>query len=83
MNTKELTDEDIIKAAMVCLSSKVVSKNRRKLAEIALEAVKSVFDFERKEINLDLIKIASKPGGELGDTELVKGIIIDKEFSHP
>lgn len=48
---------------MVSLSSKVVAKHKNKLGEIAIEAVKSILDNERKEVNLDLIKIESKPGG--------------------
>lgn len=28
-------------------------------------------------------QVDGKPGGELGDTELIHGIVIDKEFSHP
>ena len=27
-------------------------------------------------------QVDGKPGGELGDTELINGIVIDKEFSH-
>lgn len=40
-------------------------------------------DFERKDVNLDLIKVTGKPGGSIKDTYLVKGIVIDKDFSHP
>lgn len=29
-----------------------------------------------------LQQVDGKPGGELGDTELIRGIVIDKEFSH-
>lgn len=31
---------------------------------------------------VDRRKVDGKPGGELGDTELIHGIVIDKEFSH-
>ncbi len=40
-------------------------------------------DFERKDVNLDLIKMDGKVGGSLEDTCLVRGIIIDKDMSHP
>lgn len=75
--------EDLIKCATIALGSKVVSKNKRKLAEIAVEAVLSVADMERKDVNLDLIKIVGKCGGSLEDTQFVDGIVIDKDFSHP
>lgn len=60
-----------------------VNKCRRKLAEIAVEAVLSVTDFERNDVNFELIKIHKKEGGRLEDTMLVKGVILDKDMSHP
>jgi T-complex protein 1 subunit epsilon len=53
------------------------------LAEIAVKAVLAVADLERKDVNLDLIKVEGKVGGKLEDTELVYGIIVDKDMSHP
>jgi T-complex protein 1 subunit epsilon len=38
---------------------------------------------ERKDVNLELIKMEGKTGGSLDDTTLVNGIVIDKEMSHP
>lgn len=32
---------------------------------------------------MDLIKIQEKTGGSIEDTQLIEGILIDKEFSHP
>lgn len=75
--------EDLIEAAMVALSSKVVSKCKRHMAEIAVDAVLTVVDKERKDVNFDLIKIVGKVGKSIEETSLVQGIIIDKELSHP
>jgi len=33
-------------------------------------------------VNFELVKIQKKVGGKLEDTKLVKGVIIDKDFSH-
>ena len=74
---------ELVKCAMLSLGSKVVNKHKRKLAEIAVKAVVSVADMERKDVNLDLIKIVGKTGGSLEDTEFINGIVIDKDFSHP
>ena len=52
------------------------------MATIAVEAVLAVADLERKDVNFDLIKIEGKVGGRLEDTMLVKGIVVDKYFSH-
>jgi len=43
----------------------------------------SVADLERRDVNLELIKVEGKVGGKLEDTELVRGIVVDKDFSHP
>jgi T-complex protein 1 subunit epsilon len=72
-----------VDAACVSLGSKVVSKDQKRLAEIAVRAVLDVADLERKDVNLDLIKIQEKTGGSIEDTQLIEGILIDKDFSHP
>jgi T-complex protein 1 subunit epsilon len=80
---KENNNEHLIKAAMTSLGSKVVSKYQRKLAEIAVDAILSVYDPETKDVNFELIKVEGKVGGSLEDTQLVHGIVLDKEMSHP
>lgn len=74
---------ELVDAACVSLGSKVVSKDQKRLAEIAVKAVLTVADLERKDVNLDLIKIQEKTGGSIEDTRLIEGILIDKDFSHP
>jgi T-complex protein 1 subunit epsilon len=74
--------ETLIQTAMTTLGSKVVNRCGRQLAEIAVDAVLSVADAERKDVNFELIKIEGKVGGRLEDTTLVKGVVIDKNFSH-
>ena len=53
------------------------------MAEIAVDAILSVADIERKDVNFELIKVESKVGGRMEDSMLVKGVIVDKDFSHP
>lgn len=53
------------------------------MATIAVDAVLAVADLERKDINFELIKVDGKVGGKLEDTVLVKGVVVDKEMSHP
>ena len=65
------------------LSFSRVNRCKRSLAEIAVKAVLAVADLERKDVNLDLIKVDGKVGGKLEDTELIYGIVVDKEMSHP
>uniref|UniRef100_A0A6T6P9Y2 T-complex protein 1 subunit epsilon n=1 Tax=Rhodosorus marinus TaxID=101924 RepID=A0A6T6P9Y2_9RHOD len=82
LNDTKLTE--MKKVAMTTLNSKIVNRFKDKLADICVSAVTSVADFERKDVNLDLIKVEGKVGGKLEDTNLVNGILaIDKDFSHP
>ncbi len=55
------------------MSSKIVNKFRKQMAKIAVDAMLSVTEWDRK----------GKVGGKLSETCLIHGIIIDKEFSHP
>lgn len=60
-----------------------MNRCKRTLAEIAVKAVMAVADLERKDVHLDLIKVEGKVGGKLEDTELISGIVVDKDMSHP
>mmetsp|Transcript_28021 Transcript_28021/g.43577 ORF Transcript_28021/g.43577 Transcript_28021/m.43577 type:complete len:541 (-) Transcript_28021:368-1990(-) len=85
-DTIEFSKDDIeplMTTAMTTLNSKIINVSKRKMAEIAVNAVLCVADLERKDVNFDMIRTEGKPGGCLEDTELVNGIAIDKEISHP
>merc|ERR1719337_533028 len=73
----------LVKSARTSLGSKVVSGYTDKLARIAVDAILSVADLERKDVRFDLIKVEGKAGGTIGDSQLVHGIVVDKDFSHP
>ncbi len=75
--------EPLIQTAMTTLNSKIVNRCLRQFAEIAVNAVISVADLDRKDVSFELIKVEGKTGGKLEDTLLVKGVIVDKNFSHP
>ena len=40
-------------------------------------------DLERKDVNFDLIKLEGKTGASIEETELIEGLLINKEISHP
>ncbi|BFZ06339.1 hypothetical protein BsWGS_09378 [Bradybaena similaris] len=75
--------EPLIQLAMTTLGSKIVNRCHRQMAEIAVNAIMSVADLERKDVDFELIKVEGKVGGKLEDTMLVKGVIVDKDMSHP
>merc|ERR1719319_1389504 len=43
----------------------------------------AVADFKTKDVNFELIKVEGKVGGKMEDSMLVKGVVVDKDFSHP
>ena len=53
------------------------------MAEMCVKAVLAVADLARRDVNLDLIKVEGKVGGQMEDARLVEGIVVDKDFSHP
>lgn len=75
--------ETLIKLAMTTLGSKIINRCHRHMAQIAVDAIMAVADFERRDVDFELIKVEGKVGGKLEDTMLVKGVIVDKDFSHP
>ena len=54
------------------------------LANIVVKAIMQVADVDGKDITIDTdnVKIEKKEGASLGDTELINGIVIDKEIVH-
>lgn len=75
--------EPLVKLAMTTLGSKIINRCHKHMASIAVDAIMSVADFSRKDVDFELIKVEGKVGGKLEDTMLVKGVIVDMDFSHP
>ena len=73
------------KIAMTAMTGKSGESAKESLAKLAVEAVKTVTTTENGKVSVfkDNIKIEKKQGGSLDDTELIRGIIIDKEVVHP
>jgi len=74
---------NLVKTAKTTLGSKIINKCHDKMANIAVDAIMAVADFETKDVNFELIKVEAKVGGQMEDSMLVKGVIVDKDFSHP
>src|SRR2546429_5365569 len=71
---------------MTSMSSKSASGHKELLADIAVKAVTTVAE-QRADgsyfVDDDNIQIVKKQGGSIADTQLVDGIIVDKERVHP
>ncbi|EIN09814.1 hypothetical protein PUNSTDRAFT_120134 [Punctularia strigosozonata HHB-11173 SS5] len=74
---------NLFKTAKTSLGSKIVSKEHDQFAQIAVDAVLAVADLERKDVPFDMIKVEGKVGGSLADTSLIRGVLVDKDMSHP
>lgn len=80
------TDKELLmKMAQTSLSSKSASSSKEKLAEISYEAIKAVAEeVEGKyHVDFDDIQLVKKQGGDIDETQLISGIIVDKEKVHP
>ncbi len=78
----DINDSDTLeKIAMTAMTGKGSESAKEDLAKLAFEAIKIVSDNEG-EIDKDNIKIEKKQGGSVDDTELIKGLVIDKEVVH-
>ena len=78
-------DEAILKqVASTSMYSKGIAVAKDHFADIAVKAVKQVAEKSDGKVkaDIDLIKILKKHGKSLEETELVKGIVIDKELAH-
>jgi thermosome len=83
--TVDLNDKDTLKkVAITSMGSKAVGTAKEHFAEIAIEAVNQITEQrgERNIADIDNIQIIKKEGKSLFDTELVRGMIIDKEDVH-
>ncbi len=82
-----ITDKDdasLKHVAVTAMYSKGIAVAKDKFADIAVKAVKQVAEKVdgKTKADIDLIKILKKHGKGLEETELVKGIVVDKEFAH-
>lgn len=80
------SDKQILRrVAEVSLASKLLAEHKESMAELAVNAVLQVAEKTPGGFNVDIedIKVEKKPGESLTDTELIKGIVLDKEIVHP
>jgi chaperonin GroEL (HSP60 family) len=71
-------DRDImLKLATTCIQSKLLSYLDDHIGKLVVDAVSTIADFSNNAIEPDDIKIEEKPGN-MSDTQLIQGIIIDK-----
>jgi thermosome len=79
-------DDDLLcKISETAMTGKGAESSKEKLSKLVVKAVKSVVEIEggKKVVDIDNIKIEKKVGGSIEDSELIEGMVIDKERVHP
>jgi len=76
--------ETLLKLANTSMRSKSVSSARDHLSAIVIDAIKQIVEKRDGTViaDVDNVQIVKKEGKSLEETELVRGIIIDKEIVH-
>ncbi|MBI5223508.1 TCP-1/cpn60 chaperonin family protein [Candidatus Micrarchaeota archaeon] len=78
--------ETLKKIALVSMGSKGIGSEdeKMKIGQIISDAVMQVSENKtgKYKVDLDLIKVEKKAGGDVMNTELIRGVLIDKEIVH-
>jgi thermosome len=77
-------DETLMKLSNTSMRSKAVSSEREHLSRIVIDAIRLIVEKRDGTViaDVDNVQIVKKEGQSLEATELVKGIIVDKEVVH-
>jgi len=79
-------DDKILKQiAQTSMSSKGSEMHGDKLADLCVKAVRQIAEVDegKVEADIDNIKVEKRSGGNSTDSQLVHGIVLDKEVVHP
>lgn len=86
--SEDINEKDIkqlIQIASTAMTGKGAEHAREKLSELAVKSVLLVMEKEGKEIFIEKnnIKLEKKVGGSVDDSEIIEGVVLDKERVHP
>jgi thermosome len=82
----DIKDRQLLRnIAMTSMMSKSVVGSREHMADVAVDAVVKVAEKTDGKwvVDTDNIQVVKKQGGSMKDTEMIEGIIVDKEPVHP
>jgi len=83
--TVSANDKTILaKIAKTSMQTKLVRKDSDALSDIIVKSILSVSEKEgdKFEVDIDDIKVEKKAGGSIKDSEIIQGIVLDKEIVH-
>ena len=76
--------ETLLKIATTSMQSKLISEDSDVLSKVVVDAILKVATKKAETYSVDLenIKVEKKAGGSITDTQIIKGIVLDKEVVH-
>ncbi|HJJ22114.1 MAG TPA: thermosome subunit beta [Nitrosopumilus sp.] len=76
--------ESLIKIAITSMQSKLISEDSGILSKIVVDAILGIVTKKGEVYTVDLenIKVEKKAGASIQDTQIIKGIVLDKEIVH-
>ncbi|MCA9827146.1 MAG: TCP-1/cpn60 chaperonin family protein [Nitrosopumilus sp.] len=85
--SKKIQPDDrasLLKIATTSMQSKLISEDSDSLSKIIVDAILNIATKKGDKYFVDLenIKVEKKAGGSIQDTQIVKGIVLDKEIVH-
>lgn len=80
-------DEDVITALQSCIGTKFASRWGKLISNLTIKATKTIIRAGTKnKLNLDIkryARIEKIPGGVLDDSEVLEGVMVNKDITHP
>ena len=85
--SKKIQPDDkasLLKIASTSMQSKLISEDSTNLSKIVVDAILAIATKKGDQYSVDLenIKVEKKPGGSIDDTQIIQGIVLDKEIVH-
>ncbi|MCS5528977.1 MAG: TCP-1/cpn60 chaperonin family protein [Nitrosopumilus sp.] len=85
--SKKIQPDDkasLLKIASTSMQSKLISEDSTNLSKVVVDAILSIATKKGDQYSVDLenIKVEKKPGGSIDDTQIIQGIVLDKEIVH-
>jgi len=76
--------ESLIKIAKTSMQSKLISEDSGILSKIVVDAILKIVIKKGDDYTVDLenLKVEKKTGGSIQDTQIIQGIVLDKEIVH-
>ena len=74
----------LLKIATTSMQSKLISEDSTLLSKIVVDSILSIATKKGDAYSVDLenIKVEKKSGASIDDTQIIKGIVLDKEIVH-